>query len=160
MSLAIACQFLCIVTVNSLPISEKGVIMWIIFVTVCGVRWDNKLLRFWVKAFFMFLMMRCSGYVRVCVRLLSSSWRMWSSEISCCIEVLVNKWYLYSWVGGKSRNEVVSWSQLVFKEFCLEFSGFRKVDLHVFSLLMFLSYLTYVLRSITQFTYFESSHNY
>ena len=46
MSLAIACQFLCIVTVNSLPISEKGVIMWIIFVTVCGARWDNKLLRF------------------------------------------------------------------------------------------------------------------
>ena len=77
--------------------------MWRIFVTVCGVRWDNKLLRLWVKAFFMFLMMRCSGYVQASrarvvkfkFRLLSSSCRMWSSEISC-IEVLVNKWYLYS----------------------------------------------------------------
>ena len=45
MSLAIVCQFLCIVAVNSLPMSEKAVIMWRIFVTVCGVRWDNKLLR-------------------------------------------------------------------------------------------------------------------
>ena len=94
MSLAIVCQFLCIIAVNSLPMSEKGVIMWRIFVIVCGVRWDNKLFRLWVKAFFMFLMMRCSGYVRayrVRVRLLSSSCRMWSSEISCCIEVLVSK---------------------------------------------------------------------
>ena len=94
MSLAIVCQFLCIIAVNSLPISEKGVIMWRIFVIVCGVRWDNKLFRLWVKAFFMFLMMRCSGYVRasrVRVRLLSSSCTMWSSEISCCSEVLVNK---------------------------------------------------------------------
>ena len=93
MSLAIVCQFLCIVAVNSLPMSEKGVKMWRVFVTVCGVCWDNKLLRLWIKTFFMFLMMRYSGYVRasrVRVRLLSSSCRMRSSEISC-IEVLVNK---------------------------------------------------------------------
>ena len=38
MSLAIVCQFLCIVPVNSLPMSEKGVIIRRIFVTVCGVR--------------------------------------------------------------------------------------------------------------------------
>ena len=93
MSLAIVCQFLCIIAVSSLPMSGKGVIMWRIFVIVCGVRWDNKLFRLWVKASFMFLMMRCSGYVRagrVRVRLLSSSYTMWSSDI-CCSEVLVNK---------------------------------------------------------------------
>ena len=44
-SLAIAYQLLCIVAVNSLPMSEKGVIMGRMFVTLCGVRWDNKLLR-------------------------------------------------------------------------------------------------------------------
>ena len=43
MSLAVVCQFLCIVAVNSLPMSEKRVIIWRIFVTVSGVRCDNKL---------------------------------------------------------------------------------------------------------------------
>ena len=52
-------------------------------VSLCGVCWNNKLLRLWVKAF-MFLMMRCSGYFqtsRMRVRMLSSSYRMWSSEM-------------------------------------------------------------------------------
>ena len=54
MSLAIVCQFLCIVAVNSLPMSAKGIIMGRMFVTVCGVHWDNKLMRLWVKAFLSF----------------------------------------------------------------------------------------------------------
>ena len=54
MSLAVVCQFLCIVAVNILPMSEKGVMMGRMFVTVCGVRWFNKLLRLCVKAFFIF----------------------------------------------------------------------------------------------------------
>ena len=73
-SLAIMCQLLCIVAVNSLPMSEKGVLMGRMFVTVCGVRWDNKLLRLWSRLFFIFLMMRCSRDARasrVRVRLLS-----------------------------------------------------------------------------------------
>ena len=37
-SLAIVCQFLYTVAVNSLPMSEKGVIMGRMLVTVCGVR--------------------------------------------------------------------------------------------------------------------------
>ena len=84
MSLAITCQFLCIVAVNSLPVCEKGVIMGRMFITVY-VRLDNKLLQLWVKAFFIFLMIRCSGYVparRMRVRSLSSSCRMWSSEMT------------------------------------------------------------------------------
>ena len=36
-SLAIVCQFLCIVAVNSLPMSEKVVIMERMFATDCGV---------------------------------------------------------------------------------------------------------------------------
>ena len=54
MSLAIVCRFLCIVAVNSLPMSEEGVMKGRTFVTVFGVHWDNKLLRLWVKAFFIF----------------------------------------------------------------------------------------------------------
>ena len=42
-SLAPVCQFLCIVAVNSLPMSEKGV-MDGVNVSYCGVCWDNKLL--------------------------------------------------------------------------------------------------------------------
>ena len=108
----------------------------------------------------MFLMMRCSGYVqasRVRVRLLNSSCRMWSSEISCCI--INDTFFTAEWVVRVEMRlcHGVGW---FFKEFCLEFSGFRKVDLHLFSLYMFLSYLAYVFRPITQFTYFESSHNY
>ena len=82
--LAIVCQFLCIVAMNSLPMSEKGVAMGRMLASNCGVCWDTSLLRLWVKAFSMFLMMRCSGYVqtsRIRVRLLSSSCRMWSSEM-------------------------------------------------------------------------------
>ena len=36
-SLAIVCQFLCMVVMNDLPMSEKGVIMRRLFVFVCGV---------------------------------------------------------------------------------------------------------------------------
>ena len=36
-SLAIVCQFLYIVTVNSLPMSEEAVMMGRTFATVCGV---------------------------------------------------------------------------------------------------------------------------
>ena len=82
MSLAIMCQFLCIVAVNSLLMSEKGATMGSI--SVCGVHWDNRQLRLWVKTFFMFLMMGYSEYAqasRARVRLLSSSCRMWSSEM-------------------------------------------------------------------------------
>ena len=41
-SLAIWIQFLCIVAVNSLPMSEKGVTMGRMLASVCGVRWDNR----------------------------------------------------------------------------------------------------------------------
>ena len=79
MSLATMCQFLCMMAVSCLPMSEKGVIMGAMLVSVCGVHWDNGQLQ-WVKAFFMFLMMRCSGYMRG-IRILSSVCRIWSSEM-------------------------------------------------------------------------------
>ena len=41
-SLAILCQFLCIISVSSLPMSRKGITMRRTFVSVCGVRWDNR----------------------------------------------------------------------------------------------------------------------
>ena len=69
---------------SKLPMSEKRITMGRMLVSVCGVRWDNRLLRLRVKAFFMFLMKSCSGYARASrmrVRLLSSSCRMWSSEM-------------------------------------------------------------------------------
>ena len=40
-SLATLCQFMCMMAV-SLPMSEKGVTMKRMFVSVCGVRWDNR----------------------------------------------------------------------------------------------------------------------
>ena len=49
-------------------------------------------------------------------RWLSSSYRIWSSEMMC----------------GERGSEVVSCSRLDFYfEFCLEFSGFRKVNFHI-----------------------------
>ena len=84
MSLATMCQFLCMMAVSCLPMPEKGVIIGRMLVSVGGVLWDNRYLRLWIKAFFMFLIMRCSGYVlasRMRVRLLSSSCRIWSSEM-------------------------------------------------------------------------------
>ena len=36
------CQFLCMMAVACLPMSEKGVIMGRILASVCGVRWDNR----------------------------------------------------------------------------------------------------------------------
>ena len=41
-SLAIWCQFLCIIAVSSLPMSEKGVTMGRMLFSVCDVCWDNK----------------------------------------------------------------------------------------------------------------------
>ena len=41
-SLAILCQFLCIIAVSSFPMSDKGATMGRILVSVCGVRWDNS----------------------------------------------------------------------------------------------------------------------
>ena len=41
-SLAILCQFLCIISVSSLPMSKKGITMGRTFDSVCGVRWDNS----------------------------------------------------------------------------------------------------------------------
>ena len=61
-SLAIWCQFLCMIAGCSLPMSENGVTMGRMIFSVCDVCWNNRWLWSWVKAFFMFLMMRCSGY--------------------------------------------------------------------------------------------------
>ena len=63
-SSAMMCQCLWMVAANDVPMFEKGVMMGRMFVSVCVVRWDKKRLRVWVKAFFMFLMMRSSGYAR------------------------------------------------------------------------------------------------
>ena len=41
-SLTTLCQFLCMITVSYLPISEKGVTMGRMLVSVCGVRWNNR----------------------------------------------------------------------------------------------------------------------
>ena len=83
-SFVIWCKFLCIIAVNSVPMSENGITMGRIFFSVCAVCWSNRWLWSWVKAFFMFLMIRCNGYAqtsRMHVRLLSSSCRIWSSEM-------------------------------------------------------------------------------
>ena len=42
MSLETSHQFLCIIAVSSLSMSEKGVTMRRILVSVCGVCWDNR----------------------------------------------------------------------------------------------------------------------
>ena len=41
-SLAVLCQFLSIIAMSNLPMSEKGVTMGRMLVSVCGVRWDNR----------------------------------------------------------------------------------------------------------------------
>ena len=64
--------------------SENGITMGRMFFSVYTVCWSNRWLRSWVKAFFMFLMIRCNGYAQASimhVRLLSSSCRIWSSEM-------------------------------------------------------------------------------
>ena len=53
-SLTIVCQFLCIVALNSLSMSEKGVTKRRILVSGYDVRWDNRLLWLWVKSFLCF----------------------------------------------------------------------------------------------------------
>ena len=40
--LATMCQFLCMMAVDCLSMSEKGVIMGRLLVSVCGVGWDNR----------------------------------------------------------------------------------------------------------------------
>ena len=42
MSLAALCQFLCIIAVSSLQVSEEGVTMGTMLVSVCGACWDNR----------------------------------------------------------------------------------------------------------------------
>ena len=42
MSLTTLCQFLCIIALSSLPMSEKGVTMGRMLVSFCGVRWDDR----------------------------------------------------------------------------------------------------------------------
>ena len=49
-SQAIMCQFLFVVVVNDLPMSEKRLTMGK-NVFLCGVRWDNKLLNMFMKPF-------------------------------------------------------------------------------------------------------------
>ena len=54
-----------------------------------------------VKAFFMFLMMRCSGYARVSrmrVRLLKSSCRTWSSEMIMLCLGIDNTFFTAEWM--------------------------------------------------------------
>ena len=83
-SLAIWCQFVCIIDGSSLPMSENGVTMGRMCLSVCDVCWSSRWLRSRVSAFSMFSMMKGSGYARanrMRVRLLSSSCRMWSSEM-------------------------------------------------------------------------------
>ena len=41
-SLAKLCQFLCMIAVSCLPMSEKGVTIGRMLVSVCGVSWDNR----------------------------------------------------------------------------------------------------------------------
>ena len=42
MSLGALCQFLCIIAVSSLQVSEEGVTMGRMLVSVCGTGWDNR----------------------------------------------------------------------------------------------------------------------
>ena len=41
-SLATMCQFLCMMAVSCLTMSENGVMVGRMLVSVCGVRWDNR----------------------------------------------------------------------------------------------------------------------
>ena len=41
-SLATLCQFLCMIAVSCLPMSEKGALMERMLVSVCGVGWHNR----------------------------------------------------------------------------------------------------------------------
>ena len=54
MSLTTLCQFLCIIALSSLPMSEKGVTMGRMLVSVCGVRWDDR-----CKKNFLLLLLIC-----------------------------------------------------------------------------------------------------
>ena len=54
MSLTTLCQFLCIIELSSLPMSEKGVTMRRMLLSVCGVRWDDR-----CKKNFLLLLLIC-----------------------------------------------------------------------------------------------------
>ena len=41
-SLATLCQFLCMIAVSCLPMSEKGALTERMLVSVCGVGWHNR----------------------------------------------------------------------------------------------------------------------
>ena len=41
-SLKTVYQFLCMMAVSCLPVSEKGITMGRMLVSVCGIRWDNR----------------------------------------------------------------------------------------------------------------------
>ena len=41
-SLATLCQFMCMIAVSCLLMSEKGALMERMFVSVCGVGWHNR----------------------------------------------------------------------------------------------------------------------
>ena len=41
-SLEALCQFLCMIAVSCLPMSEKGVTIGRMLVSVCGVSWDKR----------------------------------------------------------------------------------------------------------------------
>ena len=63
-SLATMCKFLCMMAVSCLPVSEKGVIIGRILISICGVYWDNRQLQLWVRAFLCFndeVQWICSG---------------------------------------------------------------------------------------------------
>ena len=61
-SVVIMWQVLRIMAINDSPMSEKGAIMGRMFVSVCRVCWDSRLLWVSMRAFLTFLMVRCSGY--------------------------------------------------------------------------------------------------
>ena len=81
--MVMVCQFLCIFAAVSLAMSEKGVTIgecWFLSVVFVGITGNCVV----GQGFFMLLMIRCSGYARanrMRVTLLSSSCRMWSSEM-------------------------------------------------------------------------------
>ena len=54
MSLTTLCQFLCIIALSSLPMSEKGVTIGRMLASVCGVRWDDR-----CKKNFLLLLLIC-----------------------------------------------------------------------------------------------------
>ena len=84
-SLAIVCQFLCIVAVNSLTVSDKGITMGRMLILVSFfLLLEQQVIAVKGENAFVFLMMRRNGYAqasRKCVRLLSSDCSICSSRM-------------------------------------------------------------------------------